>query len=144
MRTSDEPHPVFMHWGVQVEVKAIITMKTHWKRPWCRERLKAGGQGNDRGWDGWMASPTQWTWTWVWASSGSCWWTGKPGMLQSLGLKESDTTEQLNWTWREKLTFLCHKFFEFQIYFIQASPEDESDNTYYLHFTSEGYEVERS
>ena len=56
---------------------------THWKRPWCWEGLKAEGQGEDRGWDGWMASPTQWTW--VWASSGICWWTGKPCMLQSLG-----------------------------------------------------------
>ena len=43
----------------------------HWKRPWCWERLKAGGEGDDRGWDGWKASPIQWTW--VWASSGS-WW----------------------------------------------------------------------
>ena len=56
---------------------------THSKRPWCWERLKAGGEGDDRGWDGWMASPTQWTW--VWASSGSWWWTGKPGVLQSMG-----------------------------------------------------------
>ena len=54
---------------------------THWKRPWCWERLKAGGEGDDRGWDGWMASPTQWTWVWV--NSGSRCWTGKPGMLQS-------------------------------------------------------------
>ena len=52
---------------------------THWKRPWCWERLKAGGEGDDRGWDGWMAVPTQWTWVWV--SSGSWWWTGKPGVL---------------------------------------------------------------
>ena len=52
---------------------------THWKRAWCWERLKAGGEGDDRGWDGWMASPTQWTWVWV--GSGSCWWTGKPGVL---------------------------------------------------------------
>ena len=50
----------------------------------------------DRGWDGWMASPTQWTW--VWASSRSWWWTGKPGVLQSMDHKESDTTELLNWT----------------------------------------------
>ena len=50
---------------------------THWKRPWCWERLKAGGEGDDRGWDGWMASPTQLKW--VWASSGS--WSGKPSML---------------------------------------------------------------
>jgi len=56
---------------------------THWKTPWCWERLKAGGEGDDRGWDGWMASPTQWTWIWV--NSGSWWWTGKPGMLQSMG-----------------------------------------------------------
>ena len=52
---------------------------THWERPWCWERLRAGGEGNDRGWDGWMASLTQWTW--VWANSGSWWWTGRPGFL---------------------------------------------------------------
>ena len=56
---------------------------THWKRPWCWERLKARGEGDDRGWDGWMASPTQCTWIWV--NSGSWWWTGRPGMLQSMG-----------------------------------------------------------
>ena len=69
---------------------------THWKRPWCWERLKVGGEGDDRRWDGWMASPTWWTW--VWASSGSWWRTGKPGMLQSMGLQELNTTERLNWT----------------------------------------------
>ena len=53
---------------------------THWKRPWCWERLKAGGEGDDRGWDGWMASLTQWTW--LWAVSGSWWWTGRIGMLR--------------------------------------------------------------
>ena len=58
---------------------------THWKRLWCWERLKAGEEGDDRGWDGWKASPTWWTW--VWASSGSWWWTGKPGVLQSMGLQ---------------------------------------------------------
>ena len=70
---------------------------THWKRPWCWERLKAGGEGDDRGWDGWMASPTQTTW--VWARSGSWWWTGKPGVLQSMGSQRvgHDWTE-LNWT----------------------------------------------
>ena len=56
---------------------------THWKRPWLWEKLKAGGEGDNRGWDGWMASPT-WQ-TWVWASSRSWWWTGKPGVLQSMG-----------------------------------------------------------
>ena len=69
---------------------------THWKRPWCWERLKAGGEGDDRGWDGWMASPTQWTW--VWANSGSWWWTGKPGVLQSKGSQRvgDDRVTELN------------------------------------------------
>ena len=52
---------------------------THWKKPWCWERLRAGGEEDNRGWDGWMTSLSQWTWVWV--SSGSWWWTGKPGML---------------------------------------------------------------
>ena len=56
---------------------------TLWKRPWCWERLKVGGEGDDRGWDGWMASPTRWTWVWV--NSGSWWWTGRPSVLQSMG-----------------------------------------------------------
>ena len=58
---------------------------THCERPWCWERLKAGGEGDSRGWDDWMASQTQWTW--VWASFRSWWWTGNPGMLQSMGLQ---------------------------------------------------------
>ena len=58
---------------------------THWKRPWCWERLKAGGEGDNRECDGWMVSPTQWKW--VWESSAGWWWTGKPGVLQSVGWK---------------------------------------------------------
>ena len=53
------------------------------KRPWCWERLKVRGEGDNRGWDGWMASPMWWTWDWI--GSGSWWWTEKPGVLQSLG-----------------------------------------------------------
>ena len=70
---------------------------THWKRPQCWERLKVGGEGDDRGWDSWMASPTRWTW--VWASSGSWWWIGKPGMLQSMRLQRVryDWVTELNW-----------------------------------------------
>ena len=56
---------------------------THWIRPRCWERLKAGGEGDDRGWCAWMASPTQWTRVWV--NSGSWWYTGRPGMLQFMG-----------------------------------------------------------
>ena len=56
---------------------------THWKILWCWERLRAGGEGGGRWWDGWMASPTQWRW--VWANSRRQRRTGKPGMLQSMG-----------------------------------------------------------
>ena len=66
---------------------------THYKTSWCWERLKAG-EGDNRRWDGWIASPTQWTW--VWASSGSWWWPGKPGILQSMGsqrVRENWATE---------------------------------------------------
>ena len=55
----------------------------HWKRPWCLEGLGAGGEGDNRGWDGWMASLTRWAWVWV--KSGSWWWTGRPGMLRFMG-----------------------------------------------------------
>ena len=66
---------------------------THWKRPWCWERLKAGGKGVDRGWDGWIASSAQWTW--VWANFGRWWRTGRPGVLQCVKSR-SDMTEQMN------------------------------------------------
>ena len=69
----------------------------HWKRPWCWERLKEGGEGDDRGWDGWMTSPIQWTWVSV--NSGSWWWTGRTGVLKSMGLQwvEHDWVTELNW-----------------------------------------------
>ena len=75
---------------------------THWKRPWCWEELEAGGEGDDRGWDGWMASLTRWTWVWV--NSGSWWWTGRPGLLwfmrwQRVGY---DWVTELNWTERRQ------------------------------------------
>ena len=68
------------------------------KRPWCWERWKARGEGDDRGWDGWMASPIRWTWVWV--SSRSWWWTGRPGILQSMGLQRvgHDWATEVNWT----------------------------------------------
>ena len=67
---------------------------THLKRAWWWERLKVGGEGDDRGWDSWMASPTRWTWVWV--SSGSWWWTGRPGMLQLMGSQSQ--TRLSDWT----------------------------------------------
>ena len=74
---------------------------TPWKGPWCWERLRTGGEGADRGWDGWMASLIWWTW--VWASSGSWWWTGKPG-LQSMGWQ--------SWTWLSNWTELNSNAYE--------------------------------
>ena len=80
------------------------------------ERLKAGGEGDNRGWNGWMALPTQWTlpiqWTlptqWVWVNSRSGWWTGRPGVLQSMGLQRvgHDWTTEMNWT-GHCFTILC-------------------------------------
>ena len=74
----------------------------HWKRPWCWERLKMG-EGDHRGWDGWTVTLTQWTW--VWASSGSWWWTGKPGVLQSMGSQrvKHDWETELNWNYSKAL-----------------------------------------
>ena len=67
---------------------------THWKRPWCWEGLGAGGEGDGRGWDGWMASQTQWTWVWV--NSRSWWWTGRPGVLRFMG--SQSRTRLSDWT----------------------------------------------
>ena len=68
-----------------------------WKDPEsCSERLKAGGEGDDRGWDGWMPSPTQWIWVWV--NSGNWWWILCTVYCSPWGHKESDMTEWLNWT----------------------------------------------
>ena len=80
---------------------------THLKRPPWRERLRAGGEGDDRGWDGWMASPTQWTWVWV--NSGRWWWTGRPGVLRFMGSQRvgHDWETELNWTEQLK-TILSH------------------------------------
>ena len=85
----------------------------HWKRLWCWEGLGAGGEGDDRGWDGWMASPTRCTWVWV--NSGSWWWTGRPGMLQFMGSQRvgHDWATELNWTdalWQSCLLYALGKY----------------------------------
>ena len=71
---------------------------THWKRVWCWEGLGAGGEGDDRGWDGWMASRTRWTWFWM--NSGRWWWTGRPGVLWLMASQRvgHDWATELNWT----------------------------------------------
>ena len=73
--------------GLMLKLKLCLATSceelTHWKRPWCWEGLGAGGEGDDRGWDGWMASPTWWAWVWV--NSRGWWWTGRPGVLWFIG-----------------------------------------------------------
>ena len=94
-----------------VEAETLATWceeLTHWKRPWCWERLKAGGEGDNRGWDGWMASPTQWTWVWV--NSGRWWWTGRPGVLQSMGSQRARhdwVTEPTELTKPTEVCYIC-------------------------------------
>ena len=80
---------------------------THLKRTWWWERLRAEGERDDRGWDGWMASSPQWAWVWV--NSGSWWWTGRPGMLQFMGLQRVGH-DWVNWTELNSLSksFLKH------------------------------------
>ena len=75
-------------------------------KDWCWEGLGAGGEGDNRGWDGWMASLTQWTWVWV--NSGSWWWTGRPGMLRFMG------SQRVGHNWATELNWGClnRRFFE--------------------------------
>ena len=82
---------------------------THWRRLWCWEGLGARGEGDDRGWDGWMASLTRWMWVWV--HSGSWWWTGRPGALRFMGSQRvrHDWATELNWT---DVTWICVQFFK--------------------------------
>ena len=98
---------------------------THLKRPWCLERLKMGGEVDDRGWDGWMASPTQLTWVWV--GSGSWWWIAKPGVPQSLRsqrVRQHWATE-VNWKniWNQE-TIIVSKYI-----FTLANSEEENCQT---------------
>ena len=75
---------------------------THWQRPWPWERLKAGVEGGDRGWDGWMSSPTRHTWVWV--NSRSWWWTGRPGVLRFMG------SQRVGHDWATSLHLYTHIF----------------------------------
>ena len=87
-----EISPEWRDWCWSWNSNALATWcdePTHWKRPLCWERLRAGEEGDSKGWDSWMASSTQWTW--VWANSERWWRTGKPGMLQAHGITKSQT-----------------------------------------------------
>ena len=90
--------------GMMLKLKLHKTLATsceeltHWKRLWCWEGLGAGGEGDDRGWDGWMASQTRWTWVWV--NFRRWWWTGRPGVLRFMGSQRvgHNWATELNWT----------------------------------------------
>ena len=89
--------------GLMLKLKVQYFGHLMWRadtleKPWCWERLRAGGEGDDRGWDGWMASPTQWTWAWV--DSRSWWWTGRPVVLRFMGSQRigHNWATKLNWT----------------------------------------------
>ena len=91
---------------------------TYWKRLWCWEGLGAGGEGDDSGWDGWMASLTRWTWVWV--NSGSWWWTGRPGVLRFR--VANSRTRLSDWSVLSWGDLCVHKLFEALIW-INHSPK---------------------
>ena len=93
--------PLYQSWafteGLMLKLNLLMRRADSLKRPWCWERLRAGGEGDDRGWDGWIGSLTQWTWVWV--DSRSWWWTGRPGVLRFMGSQRvgHDWATELNW-----------------------------------------------
>ena len=97
-----EISPEYSLEGLMLKMKLQYFSHLMWRTDWlektlCWERLKAGGEGDDRRWDDWMASPTRWTWVWV--NSGSWWWTGRPGVLRFMGSQRvgHDWATELNW-----------------------------------------------
>ena len=84
---GDQPWDFFRRNDAKAEAPVLLASScvvvTHWKRLWCWEGLGAGGKGDDRGWDSWMALLSQWTW--VWENSRRWWWTGRPGVLWFMG-----------------------------------------------------------
>ena len=98
-----EIDPEYLLEGLTLKLKLQYFGHLMWRTDWLEKTLMLGKiedkrEEDDRGWDAWIASPTQWTW--VWASSGSWWWTGKPGVLQSMGFQRirHDWMTKLNWT----------------------------------------------
>ena len=92
--------PIYFPWsdGTRCHDLRFLNVELFWKRLWCWEGLGAGREGDNRGWDGWMASPTRRMWVWV--NSGSWWWTRRPDVLQFMGSQrvEHDWVNELNWT----------------------------------------------
>ena len=111
-------------WNSNTLAKWVSEKLTHWKRLWCWERLRAGGEGDNRGWDNQMASLTQWTWIWV--NCRSWWWTRRPGMLWLMGLQRVglDWATELYWT--ELLSSAFHAFISFSSFSMHWAPTEFS------------------
>ena len=107
---------------------------THLKRPWCLERLRAEGEGDDGGWEGWMASSTQWTW--VWLNFRSWWWIGRPGILQSMG------SQRVRHDWATELN--SHNL-HFKIMGLEQTIERSyQTHSYNIHFKMTGLVIKSS
>ena len=107
---------------------------TPWKRLWCWEGLGAGGEGDNRGWDGWMTSPTRWMWVWV--NSGSWWWTGRPGVLRFMGSQRvgHNWATELNWT---ECMYMFHIYISiylsiYTVFFIHVSVDRHLKWNYHM------------
>ena len=135
-----EINPEYSLEGLMVKLKLQYFGHLMWRANSLEKTLMLGkidGGENDRGWDGWMASLTQWTWVWV--SSGRWWWTGRPGVLQSMGSKRLDTTERLNKQQQQMVTFriilwstkMLEFIFKFTIYKIWVRREVGLKKHYY-------------
>ena len=101
---------------------------------WCWERLRAGGEGDNGGWDGWMASLTQWTWVWV--DSGSCWWTGRLGVLWFMGLQRvgQNWVAELNWI------AVCQFYEKINLFFFEVKTDNNKIQLQFiLQYVDEGY-----
>ena len=129
-----------IHWKDWCGSWSSNTLATRWeepshrKSPWCWERLKAGGEGDNREWGGWMASRTPWAW--VWANSGRQWRTGEPDVLQSMG-SQSDTTKQLNNNNNEVLAVALKQWFWKELQHYQESKAHKAGTQTGLPHTSQ-------
>ena len=98
--------------GLMLKLKLQYFGHLMWKTDSFEKTLKARGEGDDKGWDGWMASPIWWTWVWV--SSGSWWRTGRPGVLQSMGL------QRIGYGWSTRTEFWYHRYVSIQFSSVQS------------------------
>ena len=126
------PYIVLFSKHCLLESRLFLILMMPIGRLWCWEGLGAGGEGDDRRWDGWMESLTQWTWVWV--NSGSWWWTGRPGVLWFMGSQRvgHDWVTELNWT--ELIVITSFVDYAFDILSKKSSPFSKSFRSSVLSF----------